>query len=177
MKTVAYFAYGSNMLMERLRARCPSATPVGVAVAENHELILSLPGGGPSGKAGLVAKSGASVPGVVFEMTVADAVALDAHEGPSYRRAERFEIAGHATVTAMTYVARPEALGETHHPFDWYRALVLAGAMQHRLDDGHIERIAAITAVADPDPHRVQRKAALAALETAGFAGLLNEPA
>ena len=171
-----YFAYGSNMLTERLRARCPGAEPVAVAVAEDYRLILSLPGGGPSGKAGIVRRQSASVHGVLYELAVADAMALDAHEGPSYRRVGEFAVGGRRLVAAMTYLPVEAVLRETLAPFDWYRALVLAGALQHGLDAAHVAAIAAVAAIPDPEPERPQRLAAIAALEAAGHAELIARP-
>lgn len=36
--TFLYFSYGSNMLSSRLRERCPSARPIGMAELPDHEL-------------------------------------------------------------------------------------------------------------------------------------------
>ena len=42
-------------------------------------------------------------------------------------------------------------------PYTWYRALVLAGATEHRLPEQYIARIAATEAVEDPDLLRHER--------------------
>lgn len=53
-----YFAYGSNMLTERLRARCPSAHPIGTGIAMGFRLNFSKRGEDGSGKAMLTKQSG-----------------------------------------------------------------------------------------------------------------------
>lgn len=173
--TILYFAYGSNMLTHRLAARCPGARMVDVVTAEDHALIMTLPGGGPSGKAGLVRREGASAPGVLYALTATDAAALQAHEGASYRRVEAFTVLGRDIYEAMAYLPVEEALHEQHPPFDWYRALVIAGVRQHALGVAHLEAIEAVEAVADPEPDRPQRRDAIAALEAAGYGELVEE--
>lgn len=49
--TFRYFAYGSNMLTEWLRGRCPSTEPIGIAIAANHKLRFGKRSIDKSGKA------------------------------------------------------------------------------------------------------------------------------
>ena len=51
--TFLYFSYGSNMLTERLRARCPSANCIGIATATGYALEFSKSSVDGSGKATL----------------------------------------------------------------------------------------------------------------------------
>ena len=41
MATFTYFAYGSNMLLERLQKRCKTASFLGLAVAHGYTLAFS----------------------------------------------------------------------------------------------------------------------------------------
>jgi hypothetical protein len=50
-----FFAYGSNMLTERLRERCPDARPLGTAIARGYLLSFSKRSKDGSAKATLVA--------------------------------------------------------------------------------------------------------------------------
>jgi hypothetical protein len=79
MDTFKYFAYGSNMLTERLRERCPSAKAIGVAVAFGYALEFSKRSSDYSGKATIVRsrKSEEHVFGVVFEIAMSERAALD----------------------------------------------------------------------------------------------------
>lgn len=47
---IYYFAYGSNMLTERLIARTPSARPVGTSLLPGHRLTFHKRGRDGSGK-------------------------------------------------------------------------------------------------------------------------------
>ncbi len=84
-----YFAYGSNLSVARLRARCPQAATVGKAILPNHALEF---GGHSAGWGGAVATvvrcPGAQVEGILYMLTRADLFALDGYEGHprAYRR-------------------------------------------------------------------------------------------
>ena len=47
------------------------------------------------------------------------------------------------TTQAMTYVAGDRHVDAARVPFDWYRDLVVAGALEHQLPARHIEEFAA----------------------------------
>lgn len=167
MRTVLYFAYGSNMLTARLQARCPSAQPVGVAFAENHRLTFWKKGRDGSGKGHLAASPGLAQPGVLFTLSPDDLIALDGFEGAGrgYRRADDFAIrltATNAITQAATYIATD--LDETLRPYDWYLALIRAGAREHAFDDEIQWQLGAVACREDPDPTRASRQEALGLL-------------
>ena len=70
--TFLYFGYGSNMLTERLRARCPGAKCVSTAEVIDYALEFSKPSVDGSGKATLGHLEGRNQTsiGVVFEKAV-----------------------------------------------------------------------------------------------------------
>lgn len=149
--TFLYFAYGSNMLTEWLRDRCPSANPMGIAIAANHKLVFGKRSIDKSGKATLVRTEGVDTPGVVFEIAENERPELDKAEGfkpekpddPSrYRRDDNFEIqpvGSDSVITATTYLAnKPE---DGLKPYDWCLALLIAGTVQHGLDPDHIKML------------------------------------
>ncbi len=69
-RTVLNFAYGSNMLVARIRERAPSARPLGVAELRGHELRWHKAGMDGSAKCDVVASSDprAVVLGVVYAL-------------------------------------------------------------------------------------------------------------
>ncbi len=165
--TLLYFAYGSNMLPARLKARCRSARFVGRAIAQNCDLSFGKRGRDGSGKATLTETSMAAIstPGVLYEIAHDDWLNLDHAEGSGYERVDHFPILREVTsepVTASTYIARSM---ESHlKPFDWYLALVLAGAQFHDLCADHRRRLREIQHVDDLDHRREGRTIALRAL-------------
>ena len=158
MQPLLYLAYGSNMLTRRLQARCSSARPVGPGLIFNHAIAFSKRGQDGSGKATLVARSGASVPGVLFHLDFEDRPVLDRFEGAGrgYDRHDAMNVRGAdgETVTAFTYIAPPDMCDPNLRPFDWYLGLVEAGAREHGLPDAHCRALSQIETIADPDAER-----------------------
>ena len=170
--TFCYFAYGSNMLTERLKARCPSATATGRAFADGTAIEFSKPSKDKSGKATLRKKAGGQTAGMLFEIPKAELDDLDAHEGlgKGYRRCEAFRVRlidGGGTVAAVTYLAtvRDSRL----LPYDWYLALLVAGARQHGLGRDHLTSLRCMAYLPDPKDSRNARVEAIRALTAAGF--------
>jgi gamma-glutamylcyclotransferase len=149
--TFLYFAYGSNMLTEWLRDRCQSAKPIGIAIAADHKLTFGKRSIDKSGKATLVRAEGIHTPGVVFQIAEDERHLLDTAEGfkhdkpddpARYGRDDNFRIqlvGNDGITTASTYLAnKPE---DGLKPYDWYLALLIAGAVQHGLDPDHIKML------------------------------------
>lgn len=159
-----YFAYGSNLLSARLQARTPSATIVAQALLPGHTLRFHKRGSDGSGKCDAFAAdtSGAALHGVVYEISSAELPDLDAAEGAGrgYRRTNvEVQTPTGQRIAAATYIAT--AIDASLTPYDWYRALVLAGAIERRLPVECIERLRAITVTTDPDRARSDRHFAL----------------
>lgn len=74
-----YLAYGSNLNMEQMKHRCPTAKPIGTAVIENN--VLTFRGSGSGYYLTIEPKIGSKVPVGVWEVTAADEAALDRYEG------------------------------------------------------------------------------------------------
>jgi gamma-glutamylcyclotransferase (GGCT)/AIG2-like uncharacterized protein YtfP len=168
--TVLYFAYGSNMLRERLAERCPSATFESVASLPDHELTFAKRSVDGSGKCAIQRAKGREVLGVIWQLTASELTELDRFEGAG-RGYERTEIQvrrpSGEVVGAITYNAT--ALDPLLRPYDWYRSLVLAGARQHGLSPDYVDALARVPADIDLSPKRPARIAALAALRRAGL--------
>lgn len=169
MTHLVYFAYGSNMLRERLDARCPHVRLLGNAVLDDHRLTFDqfshVDG---SGKGGIVPVPGEQVPGVLWTLPPGDLPALDLAEsaGRGYERTGvTVTRADGETMEAITY--RPIDLREDLQPWDWYLALVVAGAEQQDLPDAHVSRLREVRAAVDPEHERPGRLAALDALRRA----------
>lgn len=165
MNTFLYFAYGSNMLNERLAARCPSASLAGIAFAPDHALKFAKIGKDRSGKATLFPQQGAHQFGVLFKINRNDLGALDMAESAGYRRDDSFLVfrtKDHAKIPVMTYLGTD--LEDGLKPFDWYLDLVIAGAKQHNLPEEQISSLQSTRYIVDTDTNRKGRLDALAAL-------------
>lgn len=172
MSDLLYFAYGSNMMTARLRQRCPTAKAVGLGIAHGCCLNFSKIGLGGSGKATLRRSPAQQVYGVLFELSAADLPALDAAEA-RYDRIGDFPVhipSAEDSIAVTTYVAQPEACDPALTPFDWYHALIVAGAREHALPHGYIAYLQQVTTRMDIEKSRPGRITALDCLAFAANA-------
>lgn len=158
------FAYGSNMCSRRLQQRVPSARALGPGTLAGHRLAWHKKGRDGSAKCDLVETGDPADQawGVLFVIASAEKPALDRAEGLGHGYLEKtVQIASAGTaVPAFVYCATD--IDTTLRPFDWYRALVLAGAREHGLPLSCVRGIQAVAAVADADIERARRHFALA---------------
>ena len=162
---VVNFAYGSNMLWRRLRARVPSARPLGTAILHGHRLHWHKSGRDGSGKCDVVptAEAGHAVHGVLYEMLAAEQPALDLAEGlgAGYDLKQVEVEARDGPVTAFLYQAT--LTDPDLRPYHWYKAIVVAGAREHGLPADYVARLEAALAIDDPDAARHAEHIALTA--------------
>lgn len=147
------FAYGSNMSTARLRERCPSATPVGVAELKGYELRWHKRSKDGSGKCDIVptATPEARVLGVLYRIAESEKGNLDQAEGlgQGYAEMDIEVLCDSKPFAAKAYQATD--IDRSLTPFSWYRALVVAGAREHRIPEDYIALLEAVAAQEDPD--------------------------
>ena len=175
--TFYYFAYGSNMLTTRLKSRCQGAVLVGRADADSTVIEFSKPSTDESGKATLRQAHGGRTAGVLFEIPTAELGQLDSHEGlgSGYQRRNAFPIRlvdSKEIISAVTYLATSRDSGLK--PYDWYLALVIAGAHEHKLGDNYPAALQRVAWMPDPVSNRRTRTDAIEALAAAGFGDYRN---
>jgi gamma-glutamylcyclotransferase (GGCT)/AIG2-like uncharacterized protein YtfP len=162
MARVLYFAYGSNMSVERLRARVPSAELVRLAFLANHELRFhkrSQRDGSGKCDAAYTGRAEDTVRGVLYSIESTEIRKLDIVEGRGHgyeRRTISVVSDDGETLEAETYIAT-----ETDpllRPFDWYKEHVLRGAKAARLPPEYIALIDAVVADVDSDETRRTRE-------------------
>ncbi len=162
MRKFLYFAYGSNMLEERIKARCPSAKFAGTAYVCGYELRFSKRSKDGSGKATIVENEGhrEKLYGALFEIDKGEHSDLDEAEGIGYERTDDFIVIkadGDKEIEVTTYFAKDGATGKHLKPYSWYKQLVLWGAIQAELPDNYIAQLVAIEAISDLDNGRTDR--------------------
>ena len=150
------FAYGSNMLTARLRARVPSATAIGVGYIAGHALKWHKKSRDGSGKCDIerTGQNGDVVWGVLFKIATAEKPALDEAEGfgAGYEEQSVEIVVGDSTLPALAYVATSK--DSSLRPYHWYKAFVVAGAKEHGLPVAYVDSLEATASIADPDSKR-----------------------
>lgn len=175
MATCRYFAYGSNMLRERLVARVSTAEAVAVGVVRDYRLDFAKISVDGSGKGDMVASPGDEVWGMLYAFDADQKADLDRHEGPHYRAQEVVVSTPSGEETAWAYMADPQRRDPSKAPYDWYLALIVAGARQGGLPEAYIQAVEATAFDVDGEADRTTRQEALAALAEAEMSGVLDE--
>ena len=86
-----YIAYGSNLNLEQMAFRCPTAKVVGKSELKDYELLFR--GGRRGAVATVEPKAGSTVPILVWEIQKKDEASLDLYEGyPNFYDKQMLEI-------------------------------------------------------------------------------------
>ncbi len=163
--TFVYFSYGSNMLSRRVQAieRAPSAVAIGVGFVQGRRLTFDKVGRDGSGKCDIEVTMNPTdrAYGVLFRIRSAEKTGLDRAEGlgRGYGEENVRVVTTSGECTAIAYVATMKAL--TLRPYHWYKALVVAGAVEHGLPLGYVEWLRTFESQADPDTKRRAENEAL----------------
>lgn len=151
-----YFAYGSNMQLDQIRERCPSARFVCAARLKGHRLAFTrLSKNRQCGVADVVQSTGAEVWGTVFQIDETEIGVLDKSEGfrPGRQRTEnayeRNEMhveragEGRQPLAVWTYTVVTK-LDPNPKPSQEYKQLILDGARMWSLPTLYIQQLEAI---------------------------------
>lgn len=153
--TFLYFAYGSNMLTKRLKTRTPSAIVVSQGFIKGYRIAFDKASADGSGKCNIKGTDNLSnlVHGVVYSIDIREKNTLDKAEGTGYTEAEiQVTLETGVSVTAIAYVA--DTVNAELRPYDWYKKIVVAGALEHKLPDDYVKLLRNVDSIPDPDPHR-----------------------
>lgn len=122
-----YFAYGSNLHLEQMKQRCPTAKLLGTGRIENYTLLFR----GPCQEDTFLTvepKQGSFVPVAAFSVEPSDVKALDDYEDVEnnlYRiEAVSAEVTGHGMLSGFWYIMND---GQPRLPSDRYWNTVLEG--------------------------------------------------
>ena len=153
---IHYFAYGANVHPGWLKRRIPTAQLVGAGLLPGYCLAFRKRGRDGAARSDACASDepGAMLPGAVYLLREQELAQLGA-AGAGYRtKAVRVMVAGEP-LRATTWIAAPAEIATDLLPWDWYVALIRAGAELLALPVTHRRWLDAVQTAADPDPDRV----------------------
>ncbi|MBY0477657.1 MAG: gamma-glutamylcyclotransferase [Chitinophagaceae bacterium] len=153
------FAYGSNMNLNRLTQRVPSAVKLCNAFLPAHKLVYNKISKDGSAKAN-IAKT--DVPaelvwGVLFTIDNDEKPLLDIAEGLGKGYNEdtlTFFDEINNSYAAQIYIADSNSIDNTLQPYDWYKEFIISGAIQNKLPAEYIVQLQSISCVRDHDEER-----------------------
>src|SRR3989338_7307625 len=153
-----YFAYGSNMAIERLRARVPSVELICVAALVGHTLKFHKPSkkdGSGKCDAAYTGNSEDNVLGALYSIQTNQLPELDRFEGRGHgyeRKTVSVTSPSNKTFSTETYIATNT---DPHlRPLDWYKELVGYGGGAVGLPSSYTAIIEAVVADIDADEKR-----------------------
>lgn len=142
---VRYFAYGSNLMAERLRERGVGFVSARPAVLRDHRLAFDKAGRDGSGRANVIRALGGQVHGVLYELTLDALDTLKLFEAGYDLADVLVECArldgGVEVLPARTFVARADRRTEAP-PTRGYVATILEGMRQHGLPEPARDEVA-----------------------------------
>ena len=153
------FAYGSNMNLNRLTKRVPSAVKVCNAFLPGYKLVCNKISKDGSAKANIMKTDNLAelVWGVLFTIDDKEKPLLDKAEGlgKGYNEDKLtfFDDAGN-TYTAQVYIADSNSIDNTLLPYDWYKEFIISGAIQNKLPAEYILNLKSIPCIRDHDAER-----------------------
>ncbi len=133
-----YVAYGSNLHLSQMAARCPSATIYGTGQLNNWELLFR--GKEDNAHATISRKKGSSVPVLVWDIQPSDERRLDLYEGyPRYYVKQNVMVdIGGQKKKAMVYIM--DAKQQAAKPSKTYVETILQGYQDNNLDIAYLKK-------------------------------------
>merc|ERR1711936_529450 len=146
-KTFLYFAFGSNLLTERIHINNPSAVFRSIAKLKEHKLDFNYFSKRWQGAAATIIPTREShVWGVLWELNMEHLETLDRQEGvPNVynRKMVEVELEDGSSAEAVTYfLIKPEE--EDKRPSYVYKNVILRGAEEHNIPEEYLEKLRGI---------------------------------
>lgn len=140
-----YFAYGSNLSMDRKQQRTGLIRSARTAFLKNYRFAFNKGGAGGEVYANIVPSPGDVVWGVVYLCNPQAMASLDHYEavetGDYWRRPVEVETSDAELLKAEVYIAGESFLIADGRPRPWYLDLILSGARKHGLPEEYIKSI------------------------------------
>lgn len=143
-----YFAYGSNMNVERMHERQMDFDHAEAGVLRDFRLVFNKRSTRQIGmaSANVMQSSGSRVEGVLYRLLDSDAInKMDPYEGYPLgydRKKIPIRIQRSKLQSAWVYTANPDYIDETLKPARWYLDHLLAG--REYLSDGYYRQLLAV---------------------------------
>lgn len=145
-----YFAYGSNLIFERITERLGKVKFLGAASIENWCLRFNKLGADGSGKCNIIESQGEFVYGIIYQISLQQKEKLDEFERGYKTICLQIPLLG----DCVSYTAIEIADDRVYAPYDWYRELVLIGAKRYGFPPHYIAMLEKQKITEDPNDIR-----------------------
>jgi gamma-glutamylcyclotransferase len=145
MSDIWYFAYGSNLSMDRKQQRTGSIRSARTACLKDYRFAFNKGGTGGEVYANIVPSPGDVVWGVVYLCDAQAMAILDDYEaletGDYWRQPVEVETTDGELLKAEAYIAGEGFVIADGRPGPWYLSLIISGARIHGLPEEYIRHI------------------------------------
>ncbi|MCT3773372.1 gamma-glutamylcyclotransferase [Elizabethkingia anophelis] len=150
------FAYGSNMNLDRLKERVPSANKLFNVFIKGYTIKCNKVSTDGSSKANIIKTDNDDdiVWGVIFEIDDSEKSNLDEYEQGYNDSILSFLDSENNPHEAQVYIADESAVNEELLPYDWYKEYIVSGAKENNLPKEYIEKLEAIKFIEDSNIER-----------------------
>lgn len=157
---IFYFAYGSNLLIDKLRLKVPSAEPIHRGFVLDYDLDFVGTSQDNSGRLTLIPAQGKKVPGVIYTINSAERSLLDVDQGQKgYTPFDVIVKSNGHDYKAFAYLIDQKS--QPSRPYSWYLDQVIAGAGEQGLGREHLKFLNEQPFVADKNIARLRSNTAL----------------
>lgn len=163
---IVTFGYGSNMLFAKMLVNVPSTVKICNGFITGYQFKFnkrSNKDGSGKGNITYTGNDSDIVWGVILKISSKDEKALDEEEGlgKGYSKINIPVNSEGGIIDATCYIAEPAAIDDLLRPYDWYRDMVVKGAIDNNLPTGYIRFLQAFDFVKDPRERRRNEKYAI----------------
>ena len=157
------FAYGSNMNINRLTQRVPSATKVSNVFLTGYKLMCNKVSRNDGSAKANIEKSDIAtdiVWGILFEIDNNEKPMLDKAEGLGKGYNEdclTFTDENNLKHIAQVYIADSKSINNCLVVYNWYKEFIVTGAIQNQLSADYISQLQSIPCIPDPDEKRSEK--------------------
>ncbi|WP_059153920.1 MULTISPECIES: TrlF family AAA-like ATPase [Elizabethkingia] len=150
------FAYGSNMNLDRLKERVPSANKLLNVFIKGYTIKCNKISTDGSSKANIIKTDNDDniVWGVIFEIDDSEKSNLDEYEQGYNDSILSFLDSENSPHEAQVYIAEESAINDDLLPYDWYKEYIVSGAKENDLPQEYVEKLEAINFIEDTDTER-----------------------
>ena len=164
---IKYFAYGSNMLVKKLKSRCSSAEKINPSegsqhMIRKHRFSFHKKGADDSAKgdAEITDDTNDMVYGVLFSINDEQMGVLNKFEGLHYGYEKKvvnvIDEKSSNEIPAFIYYATD--IDPTLKPYDWYKHQTVKGARDNGLPEEYVKEIESFESKTDEDEARKKRE-------------------
>lgn len=157
------FGYGSNMLLRKVQVNVPSAIKLSNAFLPGFRFAFNKKSKDGSGKGNLIETKNPDdkVWGIVIQIADDEKKALDKEEGLGKGYNEKNIIVTpdrEQPIEVLAYIADPTHVQDDLWPYDWYRDMVVLGAIENNISQRYISFLKQFPFTIDPDQRRRMEK-------------------